>query len=70
MSTSPPGASGTGIAPLLSQRTLLILLTAVVIGAVFGVLTFFSASSVAGAVLAGLGATGVSVMGLHALIGP
>ncbi|MFD5724349.1 hypothetical protein [Streptomyces sp. NPDC127036] len=70
MTTPPPGPPGTGVGPLISQRALLILLTAIVIGAAFGVLTYFSAGSVAGGMLAGLGATGVSTMGLHALIGP
>ncbi|MBQ0855655.1 hypothetical protein J8N05_46715 (plasmid) [Streptomyces sp. BH-SS-21] len=64
----PPAAPGPG--PLLSPRALLILLAAVVIGAIVGVLTFFSAGSAAGAILAGLCGSGASIMGLHLLIGP
>ncbi|MGW1068271.1 hypothetical protein ACWD4F_27585 [Streptomyces aureus] len=70
MSPPPPGSPGPGTGPLLSQRTLLIVLTAVVIGAAFGVLTFFSAGSASGAVLAGLGASGASTLGLHTLLAP
>ncbi|MDQ1064619.1 hypothetical protein [Streptomyces canus] len=70
MSTPPPAPPAPGAGPLISQRALLILLAAVVIGAAVGVLTFFSVGSAAGAILAGLGGSGASTMGLHLLTGP
>ncbi|MFF7459606.1 hypothetical protein [Kitasatospora sp. NPDC008115] len=54
--------------PLLSVRTTLVLLTATVIGVVVGVLAFLAGGPVAGAVLAGLTATGTSVPVLNGLI--
>lgn len=69
MTTPPSGSSGPGTEPLLSQRTLLVFLTAAFFGTVVGVLSFLSAANVAGAVLAGLFAAAASTVGLHALIG-
>ncbi|MFE2972634.1 hypothetical protein ACFXKC_55720 [Streptomyces sp. NPDC059340] len=46
----------------------IVLLTAVVIGLVVGGLTFLSGFSTSGAVLAGLGAAGLSVPVLRSLI--
>jgi hypothetical protein len=69
MTTLPPSPSGSGMDPLLSQRALLVLLTAAFLGTVIGVLTFFSEGSVAGAVVTGLFAAAGSTLGLHALIG-
>ncbi|MFI0156708.1 hypothetical protein [Streptomyces lydicus] len=55
--------------PLLTQRAVLVLLTAAFFGLVVGGLTYFSAGDVASAVLAGLACTGASTLGLHQLIG-
>ncbi|MDQ0935061.1 shikimate kinase [Streptomyces turgidiscabies] len=65
----PPGPPSPPDAPLLSQRAVVVLLTAAFIGAVFGVLTFFSTGNAAGALLAGLTGTGASTLGLHKIIG-
>ncbi|GGP93381.1 hypothetical protein [Streptomyces melanogenes] len=54
--------------PFISMHTAVILLTAIVIGLVIGGLTFLSDFSAPGAVLAGLGASGLSVPGLRQLI--
>ncbi|AQU67729.1 hypothetical protein BBN63_17265 [Streptomyces niveus] len=59
---------GSGREPLLPQRSVLVLLAAAFIGVIVGVLTFFSAGSVAGALLAGLTGSGASTLGLHILI--
>ncbi|MFJ9447191.1 hypothetical protein ACIRRH_35875 [Kitasatospora sp. NPDC101235] len=55
-------------APLLTAYAALILLTAAVIGLITGGLAFLSGSPAAGAILAGLSGTGVSVPVLHRLI--
>ncbi len=52
--------------PLLSTRTLLILLTSLIIGVIAGVLTWLGAPSW---VLAGLAAGALSVSILHKLVG-
>ncbi|MFF5024210.1 hypothetical protein ACFY2J_08160 [Streptomyces collinus] len=69
MSTVPPPQTQQEPGPLLTLRTTVILLTAAIIGLVVGGLTFLSARSTAGAVLAGLTSFGVSVPVLHKLIG-
>ncbi|MFJ8955285.1 hypothetical protein ACIRO1_34855 [Streptomyces sp. NPDC102381] len=55
--------------PLLTAHAAIVMLAAVLVGAVAGVLTGYSTGNTAGAVLAGLGAAGVSVPLLHHLIG-
>ncbi|MFF9365013.1 hypothetical protein [Streptomyces griseoluteus] len=52
----------------MSQRTALILFTAVVSGVGIGVLTFFAETSYPKAVLAGVLAAGGCTVGLHSLI--
>lgn len=54
--------------PFISMHTTVVLLTSVVIGLVVGGLTFLSDFSTPGAVLAGLGAAGLSVPVLRSLI--
>ncbi|CUM44133.1 hypothetical protein H4W23_00430 [Streptomyces gardneri] len=56
--------------PLLTAHAALVLLMSIFFGTVIGVLTFLSVGSVAGALLAGLPAFGVSAVALHKLIGP
>ncbi|WP_217547799.1 hypothetical protein [Streptomyces sp. GbtcB6] len=68
MTTSPP-APGPQNEPLLTQRAVLVLLTAGFMGLVVGGLTYLSTSDVASAVLAGLACTGASTIALHQLIG-
>ncbi|MFC4508253.1 MULTISPECIES: hypothetical protein [Streptomyces] len=64
---NPPSPDGE---PLLTQRALLIFVSAAVIGAIVGVLTFFSGvGNAAGALLAGLTGFGASIFGLHRLTG-
>lgn len=67
---STPEPAPTGKPALFSQRTALILFTAVVsgIGIGFGVLTFFAEKSYPKAVLAGVIAAGGCTVGLHSLI--
>ncbi|MFJ7898828.1 hypothetical protein [Streptomyces anthocyanicus] len=65
MTTLPPGPPD----PLLSQRALLVLLTAAFLGTVIGALTFLGGGSAATAVVAGLVTAGASTLGLHTLIG-
>ncbi|MFF3911568.1 hypothetical protein ACFYZJ_37835 [Streptomyces sp. NPDC001848] len=66
---SPPDPPEPGAEPLLSQRAALIFLASAFIGVVVGVLTFFSAGNVAGALLSGLTGAGASTLGLDKLIG-
>ncbi|MFF1909127.1 hypothetical protein [Kitasatospora sp. NPDC058218] len=54
--------------PFLTVRTALVLLAAAVIGLVIGGLTFLSGGHAAVAAVAGLTASGASVLGLHTLI--
>lgn len=54
--------------PFISTHTAIVLLAAVVIGLVFGGLTYLSDLAVPGAVLAGLGSAGLSVPVLRSLI--
>lgn len=61
MATPPPG-------PLLSIRTALILLIAIVIGLVAGVLGYFSSGGIAAAVLIGGGGAGGSLVLFHTLL--
>lgn len=70
-STPPPAPDSPSpdVEPLLSQRAVVVLLAAAFIGALVGVLTFFSAGHVAAALLAGLTGFGTSTLGLHKLIG-
>ncbi|MBD0671650.1 hypothetical protein BU198_13305 [Streptomyces sp. CBMA156] len=68
MSDPTPGNPPTAPAPLLTVRTTVVLLTAVVIGLVTGGLSFLGDGSVADSVLAGLTASGASVPALHKLI--
>ncbi|MFG1913067.1 hypothetical protein [Kribbella sp. NPDC048928] len=53
---------------LFSLRTVVILLVALLAGLVVGALTFLAGQNVAAAVLAGLGASGVSLVGAHTLV--
>ncbi|MFC8006777.1 hypothetical protein ACFUC0_24345 [Bacillus subtilis] len=55
--------------PLLTVHAAIVLLMAVLVGTVAGVLTGHSTGNTAGAILAGLGAAGLSVPVLHNLIG-
>ncbi|MFF1265266.1 hypothetical protein ACFVZE_05445 [Streptomyces anulatus] len=55
--------------PLLTSRSALILVAAVLLGGIVGVLTYFSTGNTAAAVLAGLAGAGASTPVLHALIG-
>lgn len=64
---NPPG-SPPPEPPFISMHTAVVLLTAVVIGLVVGGLTFLSEFSTAGAVLAGLTASGLSLPALRSLI--
>ncbi|MBQ0867407.1 hypothetical protein [Streptomyces sp. RK75] len=54
--------------PFLSMHSAIVLLAAVVIGLVVGGLTFLSQFSAPRAVLAGLGAAGLSIPALRSLI--
>ncbi|MGW2767315.1 hypothetical protein [Streptomyces sp. NPDC001275] len=64
-STPSPDASR----PLLTAHAAIVVLMAALVGAIAGVLTGYSTGNIAGAVLAGLGAAGLSVPILHNLIG-
>lgn len=67
---SPPPASGPEAPrPLLSAHAAIVLLMAAVVGAIAGVLTGYSTGNIPGAMLAGLGAAGLSIPVLHNLIG-
>ncbi|MEU2100375.1 hypothetical protein ABZ741_39055 [Streptomyces globisporus] len=55
--------------PLLTSRSALILVAAVVLGGIVGVLTYFSTGNTATAMLAGLAGAGASTPVLHTLIG-
>ena len=65
---APRGQSSPDERPLLSQRTALVFLMAAFIGTGVGVLTFLSATSPAGAMLAGASGFGASTLALHKLI--
>lgn len=67
--TPPPVPGPEDPKPFLSVRTVIVLLTAAFIGAIAGVLTYFSTGNTAGAVLAGLIGVGASVPALNSLIG-
>lgn len=64
---TPPDQPGRG--PFMTVHTALVLLAAVVVGLVMGGLSFAGGRTVAGAVLSGLTAGGVSVPVLRCLIG-
>ncbi|MFJ2241809.1 hypothetical protein [Streptomyces sp. NPDC087859] len=66
---SRPSTSGPRSEPLLTQRAVLVLLTAAFFGFVVGGLTYLSTRDVASAALAGLACAGASTLGLHQLIG-
>lgn len=66
--TSPSPPSAGGPEPLLTQRSLLILLAGCFVGLVFGCLTFLSTGNVPEAVVAGLTAAGASVLGLQSVV--
>lgn len=70
MTTTPPSppVPDPDTEPLLSQRATLVFLAAAFIGATVGILTYLSATNVAGALLAGLTGFGTSTLGLHKLI--
>jgi hypothetical protein len=75
MTSNPPANSGSEGGsvpepPFLSLHTTVVLLAALVIGLVAGGLTALTGAPVAGAVLAGLTASGSSVPVLRSLIGP
>ncbi|WP_406327208.1 hypothetical protein [Streptomyces sp. NBC_00203] len=66
-----PGPSGDpSEPPFLSLHTTVVLLTSLVIGLVTGTLTALAGAPVAGAVLAGLTASGSAVPVLRSLINP
>ncbi|MFC9595772.1 hypothetical protein ACFTUC_39000 [Streptomyces sp. NPDC056944] len=66
----PEGQQGPGAeTPLLTAHATLVFVTAVLIAAVAGVLTYFSAGNTAGALLASLTAGAASAPVLHKLIG-
>ncbi|MGW7046337.1 hypothetical protein ACWGDT_27320 [Streptomyces avermitilis] len=66
---TPSNSSGSSRpGPFMTQRTAIILLTAVVIGLIVGGLTFLSDTAAPGAVLAGTLSAGGSVPVLHGLI--
>ncbi|GGT55191.1 hypothetical protein GCM10010271_68770 [Streptomyces kurssanovii] len=70
VSASPPPSPGPEAPrPLLTAHAAIVLLMAALVGAIAGVLTGFSTDNVPGAMLAGLGAAGLSVPVLHNLIG-
>jgi hypothetical protein len=54
--------------PPFTQRTVLILITALILGTVLGVLTYLAGNPVATAIAAGLGTAGATVPVLHVLI--
>lgn len=62
-----PGTEDPG--PLLTAHATLVLIAAAFVGAVTGVLTYYSTGNTAGAVLAGLTGFGVSAPVLHKHIG-
>ncbi|WP_380282518.1 hypothetical protein [Kitasatospora purpeofusca] len=69
MNTPTPNPSNqSGPTPFLTVRTVVVLLTAAVIGLVVGGLTFLGGGHSAAAAVAGLVAFGPSVTGLHKLI--
>ncbi len=68
-SPSAPNPPSSEPAKLLTQRAVLVLFSAAFVGVIVGVLTFFSAGNVAGAVLAGLTGCGAATLGLHSLMG-
>jgi hypothetical protein len=63
-----PGSGPDRARPLLSQRTCLILIAALVIGIVAGALTYLAGNHIADAVLAGGAAFAAAVPALHTLI--
>ncbi|MER8237489.1 hypothetical protein [Streptomyces sp. NPDC094049] len=67
--TAVPPPAGPQEPPLLSAHSALVLMIALCFGTAIGVLAYFSTRSLAGAVLAGLPAFGLSVVALHKLIG-
>ncbi|WP_433573953.1 hypothetical protein [Streptomyces sp. CA-251247] len=71
-STPDPSASHSAVSdsgqPFMTMHTVVVLLTAMFIGAIAGGLTYLTAVPVAGAVLAGLTAAGASVPVLRSLI--
>ncbi|WP_327286583.1 hypothetical protein [Streptomyces sp. NBC_01205] len=69
MTVSPP-PTGPDHAPLLTAHSALVLLMAMFFGTVISVLAYFSVGGIAGALLAGLPAFGISAAALHKLIGP
>ncbi|MGW6442336.1 hypothetical protein [Lentzea sp. NPDC055074] len=64
--TPPPPPSGEG--PLLSQRTTLVLLVAVIAGMALGVLTYGHTSNVFAALIATAVTFGAALLGAHKLI--
>ena len=68
--TGPGSGQGSGPDPdpLLSQRAVLVLIAALVIGIAIGTLAYLAGHHIAAAVLAGLTASGAAVLGLNKLI--
>ncbi|MFF3456987.1 hypothetical protein ACFYXH_22160 [Streptomyces sp. NPDC002730] len=67
--TPPPAPGPEDPKPFLPARTAIVLLMAAFVGAIAGVLTYFSTGNTAGAALAGLAGFGGSVPVLNSLIG-
>jgi hypothetical protein len=63
-----PESSSARPGPLLSQRAVLILITALIIGTTTGVLTYLAGKLIVDAILAGGAAFGTAVPVLHKLI--
>lgn len=66
--TPPPVPSGDP-PPLLTVRTAVVLLIALIVGVGVGVLTYVAGRHPAEAALAGIGAAGVTAVACHGLIG-
>jgi hypothetical protein len=72
MTASPRNESTKSVpsaGPLLSVRSAVVLLTAIVIGITAGVLSYLSSHDVPGAVLVGGGGAGAAIILFHTLLG-
>lgn len=68
-SSDPFHPQGPDTGPMLTTHGAVVILSAVFIGAVFGLLTYAVTPNLPAAVLAGLTATGASFLGLRTVIG-